>query len=53
MERETTINKNHGKQYLRCLLHEEDAIERKRKAPEEERRSSKRQKDGRGRWNQQ
>jgi hypothetical protein len=41
MERESTINQNSSRQYLHCLLHEEEAIERKREAPAEEGRSRK------------
>jgi hypothetical protein len=51
MDRETTINQNDAKEYLHSLLDAEEAINSNREAPEGEGRTSKREKDGRGRSN--
>jgi hypothetical protein len=53
MDRETTINQNDTKEYLHSLLDAEEAIKSNREAPEGEGRSSKQEKDGRGRLNRQ
>ncbi len=51
MDKETTINQNDAKEYLHSLLDAEEAINSNREAPEGEGRTSKREKDGRGRSN--
>jgi hypothetical protein len=53
MDRETTINQNDTKEYLHSLLDAREVIESNREVPEGEGRTSKQEKDGHGRSNQQ